>query len=292
MHQQSAVRTNISCWGMLFSLASLSYSALCSERTGNPKKKTAMRSSSFFDRNNWYLLQSLRKMASRTANFGSPRILLHIKKNKLLMRETKYAYKIYLYNGWSVFMARIFRCCTRSFDDLRYNKPEDDQHLSRNPSRLSQALLLQSPVYQSDSLSKEVQFYHLNRAPQASGLGSVPFSASTTLPTFLPTYLLGLLRLQDSRIDGGYENVPTRDIHMKQVDFDLEWHQFLREYVQPVQRRVFLGYDSDVSRTADRAARTRLPRGRKWQLGRVVSSVVRVWESPNGHFYIFINGSP
>ena len=69
-------------------------------------------------------------------------------------------------------------------------------------------------------------------------------------PPCPPSCQLGPLRLQDSRIDGGYENVPTRDIHMKQVDFDLEWHQFLREYVQPVQRRVFLGYDSDVSRTA------------------------------------------
>ena len=56
--------------------------------------------------------------------------------------------------------------------------------------------------------------------------------------------------LQDARIEGGYENVPTRDIHMKQVNFDLEWHQFLRDYVQPVQKRVFMGYDSDVSRLA------------------------------------------
>ncbi|XP_043193346.1 multifunctional procollagen lysine hydroxylase and glycosyltransferase LH3-like [Amphibalanus amphitrite] len=50
---------------------------------------------------------------------------------------------------------------------------------------------------------------------------------------------------EDSRIEGGYESVPTRDIHMKQINFDLEWHQFLREYVQPVQKRVFMGYDSD-----------------------------------------------
>lgn len=50
----------------------------------------------------------------------------------------------------------------------------------------------------------------------------------------------------DPRLDGGYENVPTRDIHMKQVDLEQQWLYFLREYVRPIQEKVFLGYHHDV----------------------------------------------
>ncbi|XP_037093698.1 multifunctional procollagen lysine hydroxylase and glycosyltransferase LH3-like [Pollicipes pollicipes] len=49
----------------------------------------------------------------------------------------------------------------------------------------------------------------------------------------------------DPRLAGGYENVPTRDIHMSQIDYDREWHMVLRYYVQPIQQRVFAGYDED-----------------------------------------------
>lgn len=51
---------------------------------------------------------------------------------------------------------------------------------------------------------------------------------------------------QDERLDGGYENVPTRDIHMKQVFFEKEWLHFLNEYVRPVQEKVFTGYYHNV----------------------------------------------
>ncbi|XP_013392391.1 procollagen-lysine,2-oxoglutarate 5-dioxygenase 1 isoform X2 [Lingula anatina] len=50
---------------------------------------------------------------------------------------------------------------------------------------------------------------------------------------------------EDSRLDGGYENVPTRDIHMNQVGFERHWLHFLRVYVQPVQQKVFVGYYHD-----------------------------------------------
>ncbi|KAK4008169.1 procollagen-lysine,2-oxoglutarate 5-dioxygenase 1 isoform X2 [Daphnia magna] len=46
----------------------------------------------------------------------------------------------------------------------------------------------------------------------------------------------------DPRLEGGYENVPTRDIHMRQVGMDHQWLAFLRDYVRPLQERVFLGY--------------------------------------------------
>lgn len=46
----------------------------------------------------------------------------------------------------------------------------------------------------------------------------------------------------DTRIQGGYENVPTIDIHMNQVNFEKEWHKFLLEYVAPVTETMFPGY--------------------------------------------------
>lgn len=45
---------------------------------------------------------------------------------------------------------------------------------------------------------------------------------------------------------GGYENVPTRDIHMNQVQYEQHWLYFLKEYVKPLQELVFTGYYHDV----------------------------------------------
>lgn len=46
----------------------------------------------------------------------------------------------------------------------------------------------------------------------------------------------------DQRIDGGYENVPTRDIHMKQINYERHWLHFLKEFVGPVCEKVYPGY--------------------------------------------------
>ena len=48
-------------------------------------------------------------------------------------------------------------------------------------------------------------------------------------------------------MEGGYESVPTRDIHMKQVGMEEQWLHFLKTYVMPLQQRVFEGYWNDVS---------------------------------------------
>ncbi|ETN84286.1 hypothetical protein NECAME_17172 [Necator americanus] len=47
---------------------------------------------------------------------------------------------------------------------------------------------------------------------------------------------------KDERLAGGYENVPTRDIHMNQVGYERHWLFFLDEYVRPLQEKVFTGY--------------------------------------------------
>lgn len=52
--------------------------------------------------------------------------------------------------------------------------------------------------------------------------------------------------VQDTRIQGGYENVPTIDIHMNQINFDKEWHKFLLDYVAPVTEKMFPGYYTKV----------------------------------------------
>lgn len=52
----------------------------------------------------------------------------------------------------------------------------------------------------------------------------------------------------DSRIEGGYESVPTRDIHLKQVDLEDVWLEFLEAYVMPLQEAVFVGYAHDPPR--------------------------------------------
>lgn len=46
----------------------------------------------------------------------------------------------------------------------------------------------------------------------------------------------------DKRLEGGYEAVPTRDIHMKQVGLDALWLKFLQLFVRPLQENIFIGY--------------------------------------------------
>uniref|UniRef100_A0A3Q4B8Z0 procollagen-lysine 5-dioxygenase n=1 Tax=Mola mola TaxID=94237 RepID=A0A3Q4B8Z0_MOLML len=48
--------------------------------------------------------------------------------------------------------------------------------------------------------------------------------------------------VQDERLAGGYENVPTVDIHMNQIGFEKEWLKFLREYIVPVTEKLYPGY--------------------------------------------------
>ncbi|XP_076270326.1 procollagen lysyl hydroxylase isoform X2 [Rhynchophorus ferrugineus] len=47
---------------------------------------------------------------------------------------------------------------------------------------------------------------------------------------------------EDTRLEGGYEAVPTRDIHMNQVGWERHWLYFLQKYVRPLQEHVFTGY--------------------------------------------------
>ncbi|CAF1569915.1 unnamed protein product [Adineta ricciae] len=54
----------------------------------------------------------------------------------------------------------------------------------------------------------------------------------------------------DARLSGGYENVPTDDIHMTQVGFNDHWLFFLKEFIQPIQQKVYIGYYNDPPKAA------------------------------------------
>ncbi|XP_041094358.1 multifunctional procollagen lysine hydroxylase and glycosyltransferase LH3-like [Polyodon spathula] len=49
-------------------------------------------------------------------------------------------------------------------------------------------------------------------------------------------------RHTDERLSGGYENVPTVDIHMNQIGFEKEWLKFLKDYIVPVTEKLYPGY--------------------------------------------------
>ena len=46
----------------------------------------------------------------------------------------------------------------------------------------------------------------------------------------------------DKRLQGGYENVPTRDIHFKQINFGEQWEHIIQTYIAPVADKYYSGY--------------------------------------------------
>lgn len=49
---------------------------------------------------------------------------------------------------------------------------------------------------------------------------------------------------EDKRLSGGYENVPTVDIHMNQIGFEKHWLAMLKDYISPMVTRNYPGYNS------------------------------------------------
>lgn len=47
----------------------------------------------------------------------------------------------------------------------------------------------------------------------------------------------------DPRLESGYQEVPTRDIRMKQVGWEEHWLHFLNLYVRPLVEYVYIGYN-------------------------------------------------
>lgn len=51
---------------------------------------------------------------------------------------------------------------------------------------------------------------------------------------------------KDERLAGGYENVPTVDIHTNQIQWETHWLYMLKSYIAPLAEKVFTGYHSDA----------------------------------------------
>ena len=43
-------------------------------------------------------------------------------------------------------------------------------------------------------------------------------------------------------MESGYEAVSNREVHMKQIGMEKMWLRFIKQYVQPLQERVFEGF--------------------------------------------------
>lgn len=56
---------------------------------------------------------------------------------------------------------------------------------------------------------------------------------------------------KDDRIKGGYEAVPTQDIHFNQMGFGDQWSRILRDYVAPIAEANYVGYNFRGSETLD-----------------------------------------
>ncbi|VDL90349.1 unnamed protein product [Schistocephalus solidus] len=46
----------------------------------------------------------------------------------------------------------------------------------------------------------------------------------------------------DSRLESGYENVPTIDIHMRQIGWEEHWIHLMQTYIHPLQQSLYEGY--------------------------------------------------
>ena len=80
---------------------------------------------------------------------------------------------------------------------------------------------------------------------------AVQFIVARSVYHFYTQNLFQLFKTQsqDPRLEGGYENVPTRDIHMNQIEYEAEWLKILDRYVRPLQESVFDGYIHSVIMT-------------------------------------------
>ena len=93
------------------------------------------------------------------------------------------------------------------------------------------------PIYANAFEANFVQALGLEVAPWTRyWTPQVPIKTSS--PVCIP---------QDERLNGGYENVPTVDIHMNQIEMEEQWMFILNKYIVPLSEKVFQGYISEVN---------------------------------------------
>eukprot|EP00055_Hartaetosiga_balthica_P010351 m.43925 g.43925 ORF g.43925 m.43925 type:complete len:547 (-) comp7137_c0_seq1:106-1746(-) len=62
---------------------------------------------------------------------------------------------------------------------------------------------------------------------------------------------------KDERIQGGYEPVPTQDIHFKQIGFSPSWKYIIRTYLRPITSYYYTGYTLQGDQSLDFVVRYR-----------------------------------
>ena len=79
-----------------------------------------------------------------------------------------------------------------------------------------------------------------------SGLVVMMLIRTTGLKNYL-NLNLKLLYADDNllRLAGGYENVPTVDIHMNQIGIHDEWLYIVKTYAAPMVNRFYVGYNPE-----------------------------------------------
>jgi lysyl hydroxylase/galactosyltransferase/glucosyltransferase len=82
------------------------------------------------------------------------------------------------------------------------------------------------------------------------GLGNC-VSPTTTTHYFIRYGKWSSARYRDTRLKGGYEPVPTQDIHFNQFGFASTWNAALRTFVAPLAETIWPGYNFKGKETLD-----------------------------------------
>ncbi|KAI6647973.1 Procollagen-lysine,2-oxoglutarate 5-dioxygenase 3 [Oopsacas minuta] len=93
----------------------------------------------------------------------------------------------------------------------------------------------------------------------------------------------------DARLAGGYENVPTVDIHMNQIGYEKHWLTIIKDYVLPVQEKIYVGYSSDGKAIMNFVVKYH-PKGQKYLRPHHDSSTFTINVALNRHEIDFTGG--
>ena len=93
----------------------------------------------------------------------------------------------------------------------------------------------------------------------------------------------------DARLTGGYENVPTVDIHMNQIGYEDHWLGIIKDYVLPLQEKIYTGYYSEGKSIMNFVVKYH-PKGQKYLRPHHDSSTFTINIALNRHNVDFTGG--
>jgi GR25 family glycosyltransferase involved in LPS biosynthesis len=112
----------------------------------------------------------------------------------------------------------------------------------------------QNSIYDMDSMDWKSKYIHPNYTTDISDYQE-PCADVFVFPLFTPVFCKELIDICDKanlwsdgkkgKIDkriGNYENVPTQDIHLKQIEFEKQWEKIVFDYISPVVYKLYNRY--------------------------------------------------